>query len=167
MSESVAMRRATPDDAGALADLAIAAYERYLPRLPAGLRPGPMDADYRAAIEHDETWVAEADGTIAGFLVLVPRSDHLLLENVAVRPGFQGRGLGRRLLALAEERAGHHGLDMIRLYTHAVMVENQLLYERLGYVETGRRTDAGFDRVFYEKGLRPGSSPPGPTHPRS
>jgi ribosomal protein S18 acetylase RimI-like enzyme len=147
----VRLRRATADDADALARLATAAYERYLRRFPAGLRPGPMDADYRAAIEHGETWVADDDGGIVGFLVLVPNADHLLLENVAVAPGFQGRGLGRRLLALAESRARDHGLDVIRLYTHATMTENQRLYEGLGYVQTERRTDDGFDRVFYAK----------------
>lgn len=153
MTDPVVLRRARVAEADALADLAIAAYEGYLPRLPAGLRPGPMDADYRAAIDHDETWVAETDGTIAGFLVLARRPGHLLLENVAVHPAFQGRGIGRRLLALAETRAAEHGFHTIRLYTHAVMVENQRLYERLGYVETERRTDDGFDRVFYDKRL--------------
>jgi ribosomal protein S18 acetylase RimI-like enzyme len=153
VSDSAALRRAHVDDARALADVAVAAYEGYLPRFPRGLRPGPMDADYRAAIEHAETWVAEYDGVLAGFLVLAPRPDHLLLENVAVRPEFQGRGLGRRLLALAEARAADHGLGEIRLFTHATMVENQRLYERLGYVQTDRRTDDGFDRVFYAKQL--------------
>lgn len=153
MSDRVVLRRAILDDAEVLARVAVAAYEGYLPRFPAGLRPGPMDADSRAAIEHDETWVAEDDGRIVGFLVLAPHTDHLLLENVAVLPALQGRGIGRRLLALAEARAGDLGFDVIRLYTHASMVENQRLYERLGYAQTDRRTDDGFDRVFYAKRL--------------
>jgi hypothetical protein len=33
------------------------------------------------------------------------------------------------------------------------MVENQALYERIGYVETHRAHEHGFDRVFYEKAL--------------
>ena len=118
-----------------------------------GVRPAPLDADYGKAIEHDEVWVAEHDGELAGYLVLVPFADHLLLENVAVDPGRQGRGVGRRLLALAEERTTALGLSELRLYTHAVMVENQRLYERIGYLRTDRRDDDGFDRVFYEKRL--------------
>jgi len=33
------------------------------------------------------------------------------------------------------------------------MHENQRLYSLLGYVETGRRVEAGFDRVFFEKSV--------------
>jgi hypothetical protein len=34
------------------------------------------------------------------------------------------------------------------------MVENQHLYAPIGYEETGRGTEAGFDRVFMRKRLR-------------
>jgi ribosomal protein S18 acetylase RimI-like enzyme len=152
-SPPVPLRRAGPADAAGLAEVAVAAYSGYLERLPEGVRPGPMDTDYAEAVARAEAWVAEFEGQIAGFLVLEAADDHLLLENVAVRPGFQGRGVGRRLLELAEERAETLGLPVIRLYTHAVMVENQRLYERYGYVETERRRDHGFDRVFFEKRL--------------
>lgn len=144
-------RRATPADADRLAEIATAAYSVYLPRLPDGVRPAPLDADYAAAIRHDEVWAIEADRMVAAYLVLVPGDDHLLLENIAVDPALQHRGLGRRLLRLAEDRARELGLGEIRLFTHAVMVENQRLYERVGYARTGQRDDEGFDRVFYAK----------------
>jgi ribosomal protein S18 acetylase RimI-like enzyme len=64
-----------------------------------------------------------------------------------------GHGIGGQLLALAEERAHLVGRDVVRLYTHVSMVENQRLYERAGYVETGRRSEDGLVRVFYEKHL--------------
>ncbi|NYJ01217.1 ribosomal protein S18 acetylase RimI-like enzyme [Nocardioides thalensis] len=150
----VGLRAATTEDAPILAELAVAAYSIYLPRLPAGVRPGPLQTDYQAAVERDEVWVAELDdGVVAGFLILVRQEDHLLLENVAVHPAFQGRGIGRAFLELAEQRAAAYELPSIRLYTHAVMVENQQLYERWGYVETARRRDGEFERVFYEKDL--------------
>lgn len=145
------MRRASVEDAPRLAEIAAAAYGVYLPRLPEGVRPPPIDADYAADVRDDEVWVAESDGSIAGFLVLVPAADHLLLQNIGVHPDVQGRGVGRMLLELAEERAAAHGVAAIRLYTHAVMVENQALYERIGYVETERRSEGPFDRIFYEK----------------
>jgi hypothetical protein len=46
------------------------------------------------------------------------------------------------------------GYREIRLYTHQTMVENQLLYTSIGYEETGRGTEAGYDRVFMRKQLR-------------
>ena len=46
------------------------------------------------------------------------------------------------------------GYSEIRLYTHQTMVENQRLYASIGYEETGRGTEAGYDRVFMRKQLR-------------
>ncbi len=63
-------------------------------------------------------------------------------------------GLGRRLLAFAEAEALRRGYHEIRLYTHQTMVENQSLYASIGYEETGRGAEAGYDRVFMRKQLR-------------
>ncbi|MGN0849845.1 MAG: GNAT family N-acetyltransferase, partial [Victivallaceae bacterium] len=40
-------------------------------------------------------------------------SHNLFLESVAVHPREHGRGIGRRLLEFAEERAGQLGLKVI------------------------------------------------------
>lgn len=147
--DDVTFRRAAPADAAAMAAIAEEAYARYVP-LMGGLRPPPMDADYPGLVEMAEAWVVVSGaGEVVGFLVL----DGELLENVALRPAYQGRGVGRRLLALAEERVRSAGGRRIWLYTHEVMVENQRLYERSGYVETARRSEHGYSRVFYEKRL--------------
>jgi hypothetical protein len=42
----------------------------------------------------------------------------------------------------------------IRLYTHERMIENQRLYQGIGYEETGRGYEAGYDRIFMRKPLR-------------
>lgn len=149
------LRRATATDVPALERVASAAYSPYLPRM-AGQRPGPMDADYAAAVEQGETWVACEGAHVVGFLVLGGDTpDVLLLDNVAVLPDHHGRGVGRSLLRHAEERAAARGCTRIRLLTHETMVENQALYERIGYVETHRSSEQGFRRVFYEKVLPP------------
>ena len=110
-----------------------------------------MRADYEALINEDAVTLAIAEGSIVGVLVLRPQPDSLLLENVAVVPGQQGRGIGRALIAFAEDRARHLKVDKITLYTNARMTENLSLYRRLGYVEVGRRREHGFSRVFFEK----------------
>ena len=146
------LRRADAADVPALQRIASAAYSPYLSRM-GGQRPGPLDADYAAAVETSETWVACADGSPVGFLVLVDEGGVLLLDNVAVLPSHHGHGVGRALLELAEDRATACGCTRIRLFTHVTMVENQVLYERIGYTETHRSTDDGVTRVFYEKEL--------------
>ena len=130
------------------------AYTPYLSRM-SGRRPGPLDADYAAAVADSEAWVAESDGEVVGFLILVGEADGMLLENVAVLPSHHGQGVGRALLVLAEDRAVAAGHARIRLYTHETMVENQQLYERNGYVETHRGGEHGLTRVFYDKKLVP------------
>jgi ribosomal protein S18 acetylase RimI-like enzyme len=127
------------------------AYGHYVERI--GMRPVPMEADYDAIVRDTRAWVAEIDGEIAGLLVLEAHEDHLLIENVAVEPAWQGQGVGRALLAFAERRTAELGLGELRLYTHVKMTENQALYTRLGYREVGRRSERGRAAVFMSKKL--------------
>ncbi len=146
-----AVRRARIDDLPQIEAVVQRAYRVYIDRI--GRRPAPMDDDYRAKIAADEVYVAEADGLVVGIVVLVPARDHLLVENVAVDPGFQGRGIGRALMGHAERHAREHDLAELRLYTNAAMTENLTLYPALGYREDDHRTEDGFERVFFSKRL--------------
>lgn len=147
----LAVRRARAGDALAMSELARAAYAPYVARI--GREPAPMTADYDAVIDTAEAWVAERAGNLLGILVLCFYDDHLLLDNVAVSPDAQRSGVGRRLLDLADQRAGEGGLREIRLYTNATMTENLAYYQRHGYRETHRATQDGFERVFFTKSL--------------
>jgi GNAT superfamily N-acetyltransferase len=84
-----------------------------------------------------------------GLIVLLPQKDALLLDNVAIDPSVQGRGYGKKLIAFAEEHARKMGFRRIILYTNEVMTENLQLYFRLGYTETHRAEEGGFNRVFF------------------
>jgi ribosomal protein S18 acetylase RimI-like enzyme len=77
----------------------------------------------------------------------------MLLDNIAVSPDGQGLGLGRALLAYAEQSARDGGFSAIRLYTHEKMTRNQAIYARAGYVETRRVEERGLRRVYMEKPL--------------
>ena len=113
-----------------------------------------MLVDYGAAILAGEAWVLVEGDDAAGVLVMRPKEDHLFVETVAVRTGWQGKGLGRMLMAFAEQEARDRGLQEIRLYTNEKMTENLPFYRGLGYEETGRGLDEGYRRVFMKKGLR-------------
>lgn len=145
------IRSAAEADAPALRSIAVAAYQRYVPRI--GRPPAPMTADYHAAARHGQAWVATEDGQAVGFIILIPQPGYLLVENVAVLPAAQGRGIGARLLALAEDRARSLRLPEIRLYTNDAMTENLAHYLRHGYTETHRAQRDGFRRVYFRKRL--------------
>jgi len=148
---AVTVRRATHGDVPALYVVVHEAYLLYVPRI--GRMPAPMTADYAAAVESGEAWVAEVDGAIVGLLVLVVHPGYLLIENIAVQPSAQRRGIGSRLLVLAEDEARANGLGEIRLYTNEGMTENLAFYPRHGYRETRRAEENGFRRVFFSKVL--------------
>jgi ribosomal protein S18 acetylase RimI-like enzyme len=146
------IRAATAADVPAIADIVDQAYRHYIARM--GKPPGPMLDEYAARVREGVVWVLEEGAAIAGIIVLLPTTNYLLLDNIAVSPARQGLGLGRRLLAFAEAEAMRRGYHEIRLYTHQTMVENQHLYASIGYEETGRGTEVGYDRVFMRKQLR-------------
>lgn len=145
------LRPAKPSDAPALTQCVAAAYRHYIPRI--GKPPGPMLADYAEEIARHQVWVVEEHGHIVGGLVLVPYQDYILLDNIAVHPHHQGRGIGRALLVHADTEALAQGYSELRLYTHATMTENIALYSRIGWVETHRGQQDGYDRVFMRKRL--------------
>ena len=86
-------------------------------------------------------------------LVTQHQGDHLLLDTIAVAPGAQGGGQGRRLLERAERDAIEQGLSEVRLCTNEAMTENLVYYPRHGYRETGRAVQDGYRRVFFSKSL--------------
>jgi len=148
--DEIRIRSADTADVPAVEQIVHDAYKHYIARM--GKPPGPMLDDYAARVSEGVVWVIEA-GTIVGILVLVPKPDHLLLDNIAVNPSHQHLGFGRRLLEFAEAEALRQGYGEIRLYTLHTMTENQRLYAAIGYEETGRGTEAGYERVFMRKRL--------------
>ena len=115
----------------------------------------PMTADYdRAVAEHIiDLW--EEDGQLLALIETIPRSDHLLIENIAVRPDQQGKGLGDKLLHHAEGLARSLGFDELQLYTNAAFASNLAFYSRRGYEEYRRGTMVpGSVTVFMRKRIK-------------
>lgn len=146
---SAAIRPATAADADWIAALARAAYTRYVPRI--GKAPAPMVADFPALIAAGQVWCVEDQG----YIVMHDHACGLHIENVAVHPDAQGRGLGRQMLDFAETEARRRGHASMDLYTNVHMHENLTLYPALGWRETGRRHENGFDRVYFAKRVTP------------
>ncbi|MBC3421343.1 GNAT family N-acetyltransferase [Pseudomonas sp. RW3S2] len=146
------IRPATPADQPAIQACAEQAYARYVPLM--GRKPAPLLADYASQIAAGWVHVAlDEQASLQGFIVFYPHDNHMLLENVAVLPSASGRGVGKALITLCESHARQLGLNAVQLYTNERMTENLGLYPRLGYVEIARRSDDGFNRVYFEKKL--------------
>ena len=125
------LRAATASDAGAIRSLTREAYSKWVPVI--GREPKPMAADYDEAVLKHRIDLLHLDGELAALIEMIPEEGHLLIENVAVSPRFQNRGLGRRLLAHAEHVAASLGYPEVRLYTNKAFAENVQLYRKVGY----------------------------------
>ena len=143
------IRQAEPRDAAACAAIARAAYAPYVPLM--GREPPPMLQDFPQDIAAGRCWVA-GDPVLA-YVVAYARGEAWLLENVAVAPEGQGKGLGRALIAHVEALAAKDGAEAVELYTNAKMEANLAMYPALGFIKTEERTEHGLNRVYFRKSL--------------
>jgi GNAT superfamily N-acetyltransferase len=125
------LRRAVAADAAAVSALVRDAYAKWVPVI--GREPKPMTVNYDTAVRLNRVDLAHVEGELAGLIETIDRSDHLLIENVAVAPQWHGQGFGRALMAHAETVARAAGYREVRLYTNQRFAENIRLYLALGY----------------------------------
>jgi len=145
LSGAPSIRKATAGDAARLAAIARAAYAKYIPRM--GRAPPPMLADFAALIAAGFAVVIENAGSVDGYMIAWSEANALLVDNLAVDPARQGKGLGRSLLEYAIAKARRLKLPALRVYTNVLMTENISLYSHLGFVETHRTVENGLHRV--------------------
>jgi len=127
------------------------AYGVYIKRMCK--KPAPMLSDYSKLIQENVVYVATDSGKLMGVIVFFPKGNSLFIENVAVHPDFQERGIGRKLIEVALNFAQKAGLKEVNLYTNELMAENIKYYHGLGFVEVGRRVEDGYRRVYFVKPL--------------
>jgi ribosomal protein S18 acetylase RimI-like enzyme len=128
---SVTIRRAASADAAAIADVYLETFHRTY-----DFPLAHSDDEVRGWIAEDvvqrpDTWVAEAAaGGAQAEVVAMLALDGAGIDQLYVRPAWQGRGIGSRLVELAKELrpAG------IRLYTFRVNERARRFYERHGFV---------------------------------
>jgi GNAT superfamily N-acetyltransferase len=109
-------------------------------------------------IERGETWLAERGGEAVGTLVVQWQDpifwagypdDAGYLHRLGVRS--HGDGLGRRLLAWAEQHAANEGNAFLRLDCVAGNAPLCAYYERAGYEYLGEVVAGEFTQSRYEK----------------
>src|SRR5882724_4427664 len=128
-SDTVKLVQALEGDAAAIRKLTREAYAKWVPVI--GREPKPMTADYTEAVKKHRFAFLCVNGELAALIETIRCSDHLLIENVAVSPSFQGKGYGRMLMAHAEKLAASSNFEQVKLDTNKLLVENVQLYIRL------------------------------------
>lgn len=98
-----------------------------------------MDLDYSSEIGNYPTWVAVCGSAIVGGLTMVFGDEHASIANIAVSPEFQGQGVGKALIELAEREAREKSYSELHLATHVLLKENISLYKYFGWKETSRK----------------------------
>jgi ribosomal-protein-alanine N-acetyltransferase len=83
--------------------------------------------------------VADDGGRIVGYAGLAATRHEAEVQTVAVDPGRQGEGLGRRLLAALLAEARDRGCKDVFLEVRADNPRAIELYRRSGFEEVGRR----------------------------
>lgn len=97
---------------------------------------------------HADPAEVESDPVLAPYSRL-EEDDSYYICGMAVMPEHRGRGLGTRLLALAEEQAVNKGFDKLSLVVFEQNSGAKKLYDRHGYREAGREAVVPHPSIHY------------------
>ncbi|MDL2401521.1 GNAT family N-acetyltransferase [Rhizobium mayense] len=101
----------------------------------------------REKTRNEIAYVALDGDRLAGCIFCRLEPSSLYIGKLAVLPAAQGKGIGRRLLKLAETTAQELGLDVLQLETRIELVGNHATFAKWGFAKTAESRHAGFDRT--------------------
>jgi len=82
----------------------------------------------------EQCWIAECAGQMAGAVLIVDAGDNVgQLRLLHVEPWARGRGIGQALVAECVSFAREAGYDLVRLWTHSVLLSARRIYEGAGF----------------------------------
>ena len=145
------LREATLSDAEVVYQVTKAAYEEYRGFLDpsSGVDKETLEA-VESALHQGSAVLALMDGIAVGAVRYEPRDGgSLYVGRLAVLPSHRRRGIGRALMAAAEERARRMGLARIILGVRVQLPENRAFYESLGYRADGHGSHPGYERATW------------------
>jgi len=100
---------------------------------------------WTAGIFHDclrvrySCWVMEQGAQLIGYGILSAGGGEAHILNIAIDPGFQGKGLGRRLMEFLLQTARHHRADTAFLEVRPSNRVALHLYDTMGFNQVGLR----------------------------
>ncbi|KAI2733393.1 hypothetical protein CBS147332_408 [Penicillium roqueforti] len=149
----LALHKAIVEDIPAIKEMVDAAYSKYIERI--GKPLAPMTEDWDHVLQTYEVLVLRDNERIVGSITCHQdeQTNSLKIDNVVVDPTAQGRGYGYYMINHAEAEAQNQRLPSVTLFTNVKMFENIGFYAKLGFMETDRRVEDGFERVYFCKKL--------------
>ena len=133
---NITVRPTRPGDVTALPAIERAAGERFrdYPEL-AWLAEGEVISaeqhlDYA---ERGLSWLALANDQPVGFILAELHASSLFIVELSVHLDWQGKGIGRRLIACVADQARKRGLASLTLTTFRDVPWNAAFYARLGF----------------------------------
>ncbi len=146
---TISVRRAPPDftDWERVRTLILAAFAYMEGRInPPSSALRLTAPSMKADAEKGALLLAERSEDLVGCVFAQTKADALYIGKLAVRPGLQGEGIGRKLVDAARAEARRLGLDTLELQTRVELTENHATFARMGFVKTGETAHEGFDR---------------------
>lgn len=133
---TIRIRPTTRNDVAALSAIERAAAGRFrdFPAL-AWLANGEVISaeQHLAYAERGLSWLALADSRPVGFILAEAHSSSLFIVELSVDLDWQGKGIGRQLIACAADHARERGLASLTLTTFRNVPWNAPFYARLGF----------------------------------
>ena len=97
--------------------------------------------------QQETLFVLNVDDQLAGCVFARNEIDFLYLGKLAVSADYRGQGLARRLIEKVEQHARELGVENVEIETRVELIENQSLFEYLGYRKVAENAHAGFTRA--------------------
>lgn len=93
------------------------------------------EEDHERVLAEGAVFVAEYDAVVAGFILIWPIDGHAHIAEISVAQAHQKRGIGRKLIATAENWAREAGFNTVTLTTFRDVAWSAPFYASLGYRE--------------------------------
>jgi len=93
-----------------------------------------LKKDLSKRLSNGKTYVSRSEkGTCTGFIHVVSKKESYWVDMLAVRPRYQGKGIGQRLMRVAERLARRNGKDRVSLFVNSGNQGGIRFYQRNGY----------------------------------
>ena len=119
------IRLAMTTDVPAIKMIARKSFERYVPLI--GKLPASMNAYFSGHVLKGTVFIAQSEKNQASVIcsgIVIQRDGEWLLDNIAVSPEAQGRGVGSALIAACKTFLQKRGVQRYHFHTDEAMEQN-------------------------------------------